>query len=813
MRKFTFIICLGIIVASANGGQAQELLECHAPDPRGRWEEPVVDMKRMALDLNISPSAGTLEGNVSYDFAPRRQRTDSIFLHAVDIDIQEVKIDGTLCRYKSTPQGLTIYPAKVNYQIKSQHTLFIQYKCKPKKGIYFIGFNDSTGRSRRQMWTQGQGIDNRHWIPGWDSPTDKLTTDITVRIDENWELLSNGKRRDNGKKVKQNGKDWYQFSYTMKNPHSFYLIMLGAGKYKVHSHKSKGGVAIHDWYYPDMPERREPTYRYTARIMDFLEKETGVKYPWDEYSQIPVQEFLYGAMENTTATVFGDFFYVDNRTFPDRNYVGVNAHEMTHQWFGDYVSAKSYRDQWLQESFATYYAKLAERDIWGKDYYDWNRRAEQNAAINADNANLLPLTNTAAGTARIYQKGSFVLDMLRYVAGDEDYRRVITHYLQKNAYGNVTTFDLYNAFHDVLGMNLDWFFDQWVHRGGMPSYEVAYEPLATPTGNVLRWNIRQTQAQTELTGLFTMPIWLQIQYTDGTRDSMLRRVGAEQEIIDMPIRADKTVAFAVFDPDNRILRRLKYVNRPAAHLRETMMNAEYALDRYDALVESRMENNSVERMNDLQAMFTNNPQWFIRSEIISQLGASAFATVPSAFADKESKVRLAAVNSIVSAEQPAIIAQLEKMLRDSSYFVEEAALNKLCALVPHRRLEFLNVVKDDFGYLGNVRFAYLRWAYTAAGPDIAARVVDYAGPAFEFRTRLNAFSTLQEMNYLDATGAAYLIEAAVSANGRLARPAREALSYFAKQGDKRALIATAIRASKLKTSEKEALARETGATL
>src|SRR5574343_1100163 len=166
-----------------------------------------------------------------------------------------------------------------------------------------------------------------------------------------------------------------------------------------------------------------------------------------------VQNFLYGAMENTSATIFGDFFTVDARGFKDRNYMGVNCHELTHQWFGDLITARSGNDVWLQESFATFYPKLFFKDLEGVDAYQWAVRGEYNSALEQSKKDHFPVRHTQAGTTRLYPKGSAVLSMLRYQLGDDNFKRFIQHYLSVNGFKNVEAWDFQKALKDKLGLN------------------------------------------------------------------------------------------------------------------------------------------------------------------------------------------------------------------------------------------------------------------------------------------------------------------------------------------------------------------------
>ena len=164
---------------------------------------------------------------------------------------------------------------------------------------------------------------------------DKLITEIVVHFDKNYKVLSNGNLIE--KTEEEN--NLIRWHYKITKPHASYLIMLGIGKYNILKETSENGISLNLWYYPDWEERLSSAYHLSKEMFDYLEREIDVPYTWESYSQIPVQDFMYGAMENTTATLFGDFYFVDSVSFNDINYVYVNAHELAHQWFGDCITS------------------------------------------------------------------------------------------------------------------------------------------------------------------------------------------------------------------------------------------------------------------------------------------------------------------------------------------------------------------------------------------------------------------------------------------------------------------------------------------
>ncbi len=368
----------------------------------------------------------------------------------------------------------------------------------------------------------------------------------------------------------------------MPNPHPLYLVMLAVGIYDHIDYTSKNGITTTQYYYPGTKNIAEQTYKYSAELMDFLEMEAGLKYPWTTYANVPVQEFLYGAMENTTATIFSDYFYQDERTFPDKNYVDINAHELAHQWFGDYVTAWSGSSHWLQESFATYYAKKFRQSIEGEDAYHWKRRDEMNTALEAEYKNNYPVAHSESGSPRVYQKGSFALDMVRYVVGDEQFKLVIKDYLERYPYQNVETRDFEMQFMRSLGINLNWFFDQWIYRNGVPEYSINY----STSDNNIAITIKQTQIQNETVHLFKMPVHIQVHFVDGSFNDQLVWIENETTVVSFQKKLNMEVAFVLFDPNTMIYAKVNF-QKSYEELKYQAFNAPNMMDRFDAIAMMR----------------------------------------------------------------------------------------------------------------------------------------------------------------------------------------------------------------------------------
>ena len=310
-----------------------------------------------------------------------------------------------------------------------------------------------------QIWTQGQGKYTSNWLPSFDDMNEKLNFSLTIQFNGYYEVIANGTRVY--KKELENGD--VEHTFIMGKPMSSYLVAVAIGDYKKQLLESASGIPLELYYYPEDSLKAEPTYRYTKDMFDFLEREIGFEYPWKNYKQIPVHDFLYAGMENTTATIFSDAFMVDSIGFNDKNYVNVNAHELAHQWFGDLVTESSGKHHWLQEGFATYYALLAEREVFGSDYYYWRLYEYAQELLDQENSGAgTALLNPNSSSITFYKKGAWLLHMLREKIGDYAFRQAVRKYLTIHQFQNVESEDFIREVKNVTDIEVDSFFEQWL---------------------------------------------------------------------------------------------------------------------------------------------------------------------------------------------------------------------------------------------------------------------------------------------------------------------------------------------------------------
>jgi aminopeptidase N len=787
-----FLACSATVTAQHNN-------ETYLYDPASDMREHSLDFIRMRLQVSFEPEKGLVKGNITHFFTPMRQQVDTFSLDGPGIVVKSAMLNGKKVTFRSNADGITFYPSGP-LKYGEQDSLNIEYEAYPKRGIYFIGWNDPNNLSRKQIWTQGQGTDNRHWFPCYDTPNDKLITEVIVTFNKDYKVLSNGVKVEE-KELNDGTKLWH---YKMSHPHASYLVMLGIGKYDVRETTSASGVELRQWYYPEWKDRYDFTYKYNEKVFNFLESEIGVPYGWESYSQIPVQDFMYGAMENTSATLFGDFFEVDALSYNDRNYVAVNAHELAHQWFGDMVTARSGNGHWLQESFATHYNITAERECFGQDHFDWARRSAYMSAINTTDKKSISHSQTP--TAIIYQKGSVVLQMLKYITGRDGFNRSVKRYLEAHKYGNVDSDDLLNAFEDELGMPLAWFWDEWVYRGGEPDFAVSYEDLRSSQGRYTQFVVSQTQQLNELNRLFRMPIAFEVHYTDGSSEKTTEWIEKETQVVKVPNKGNKEISYVLFDPNSEVLKTVTF-NKPFEMLKAQALNAPHMIDRYDAVC--AMRGIAVDKKKDaFKEIYLANTFHAVKTDLATQmLGDKAGETIVSmALRDKDVLVRKGVMTNTKTISK-GLQADYEKLLNDSSYITIATALEKLCVSFPDKTNKYLASTKGTEGTHG--RNVLIKWLEIAAAQkgDAAQinQLVSYTSGSYEFITRTNAMAALRRLDYFDATLLANCIAASISSNGRLAGPAAETIKYFYAQQKHQETIADAIAKTKVNDKDRETL--------
>lgn len=409
-----------------------------------------VDFQQISALIVPDSESKMISGQMETTFVVKRP-TDSVYLDAIDIKLT----DWSTKAFRIATDDKKIWFVG-NFEPGRSYKANFWYEAVPKQTVYF---------TEDQTWTQGQGKYTSHWLPSIDDMNDKIEFDLAFKVPNDAEVVTNGKLVD--EQIIDNQKLWF---YDMDQPMSSYLAAFAIGDFDKIIVTSESGIPIELYYRPEDSLKAEPTYRYTREIFDFLENEIGVSYPWQNYKQVPVRDFLYAGMENTTATIFSEAFVVDSIGFNDRNYINVNAHELAHHWFGNLVTEASGTHHWLQEGFATYYAQLAEREIFGEDYFYWKlyQTAEQLKEL-SDQGKGEVLLNPNASSLTFYEKGAWALHMLRKEIGETAFRETIKQYLTKFSYENSNTDDFLHIVRSVTEVDISKWETDWLEQSAFQS--------------------------------------------------------------------------------------------------------------------------------------------------------------------------------------------------------------------------------------------------------------------------------------------------------------------------------------------------------
>jgi aminopeptidase N len=510
--NFILSIASLLLIATAAAGQAQPQpagtpapvarRATTRPFPAARYIPPHnYDQRNIKLNLRFNWEQEQAIGSATITFAPTVKD-----LRRVDFDAAFMTISAaTLANgaplkfeYDGTKEKLSILLDRA-YQPKEELTVVISYHTnKPPAalsggGLNFIKPRPDDPTRPRQVWTQGETETNHFWFPSFDHPNDFMTTEIVATVEKPLMVISNGALIS----TKENPDGTRTFDWKIDQPHATYLTSVIVGEFAAVI-GDYAGVPITTYVYPKEIEEGKVTAARLPEMVKFFSEKTGLKYPYAKYAQTTVRDFG-GGMENISATTQTDNMIHDARTELDANSDGLQSHELAHQWFGDYLTCRTWSDLWLNEGFATYFQAMWTEHKFGHDdflYSDVKGNQENYYAAWARGQRRPIVTKNYANPDAVfdsysYQRGGAVLHMLRTFLGEDNWWRSINHYLTKYANQPVETAQFRIAIEETTGQPMDWFFDEWVYKMGHPIFRVTQDYDAA--NKQLTLKVRQEQ--------------------------------------------------------------------------------------------------------------------------------------------------------------------------------------------------------------------------------------------------------------------------------------------------------------------------------
>ncbi|MGA7161852.1 MAG: M1 family aminopeptidase [Bacteroidota bacterium] len=699
-------------------------------DDNGEARNRAYHVLHYKIEVSFDESKKMVFGKVTTTLVPFTAEFTSLDFDAENMNFKNVSLGQTALPFDSLAKTIRIHLDKT-YSFRDTLTVSIEYSCIPQKGLYFIQPDSAYPDKPWQIWSQGEDMDNHFWFPCWDFPNDKATSEVIGTVRSNYTFLSNGKLL-NMKEDKKAGTK--TFHWKEEKPIASYLIMMAAGDYAILNDRADG-IPVQYYVYKNQVDDARICLSHTPKMIEFFDEKIGYKFAWEKYAQVTVADFIYGGMENASATTMMDRILVFNaRSRVDQSAVSLIAHELAHQWWGDVVTCKDWRHIWLNESFASYFDPLYIEHAFGEDEFINDMYGEQQAGIQSDMVRgRKPIVSVGSYVTNVYPRGASVLHMLRFLLGDDLFWRAMHHYIVKNQFTSVETNDLKNAIEEATGQNLYWFFDQWVYKAGHPKFDVSYSYSDSLKSLLL--TVKQTQTIDSLTGVFRTPVDVEI--VTGA-ESSVHRINIMNKESTFTIASAEIPKLVLFDKNDWLL---KEVNYPGRSNEEWRYQAQFGSDvaaRRSAVEHLAKSDTAGECIPLLATISTNDAFWGVRRAAVEGLGVIRKVTdektdaLISALSDKKSSVRASAAAQLGNIRTQKVSEALHKALSDSSYSVEA---NSVTALSKVDSIIALAIVKsrlDVWSYgnqVGNAALNALAKLDSAQGIDVAMQKVKYGANA------------------------------------------------------------------------------------
>jgi aminopeptidase N len=635
-------------------------------------------LENVRVSLHFDLEQRKVIGEVTHTLSTLHVGLTHLDFDCAELTVSSARVNGKDAAFELRDDKLRVQlaqPAKSG----EKFTVELKYEGKPTSGLYFIfPDKDDPGRAK-EIWTQGEAEDTHHYIPIYDYPNDRTTSEMILTVPRDWLTVSNGKLLSvqdapDGQKI---------WTWRQSLPVSTYLISFVAGEYKEKKDTWRN-IPISFNVPRGMEDTIDPTFSRTKEMLDFFSDRFGVPYPWEQYAQTAVDDFVASGMENVSATTLAvrDMVHAELASEKPEAADGLISHEMTHQWFGDLVTCKDWTNTWLNEGFATFGATLWEEHHYGVDASGYRYWREQNTWMQSRELYPIPIVtrdinDSVEYAGNVYEKAGWVIHMLREQMGDEAFFRALKHYLEANRLQNAVSADVAKAVEESSGTNVDQFFDQWIYGAGAPRLTVrsTYDDAEMKVS----LSVKQTQKVEGHVGVFRVPIDVSIT-TSGGEKLFPIEVSKADETFSFPV--DGPPLMILFDKGDKILKSVDFQKSPEEWMRQ-LRSASDVPDRADAAYALGALRDNEAAANALGEAAQHDKFWGVREEALRSLGrinsAPARKQVLAALSNDQPWVRAVAVEQLGRYHGDEEIAKrLQNIYKDDkAYSVRGAALQSL----------------------------------------------------------------------------------------------------------------------------------------
>lgn len=711
MKKFVLSVA---VLASLGAPAQQQAKKVKAEEP---WKKlyrasstKTNDLVHTKLDVRFDYDKAYMYGKAWITLHPHFYATDSLLLDAKGMNITTVALvrNGQNLPLKYTYDSLNLHiQLDRNYTANDNYTVFIDYVAKPNeytakgsaaitdaKGLYFINPKGEDKNKPVQIWTQGETEATSVWCPTIDRPNQKTTQEIAMTVPDKYVTLSNGLLASQKKNTDGTRTD----TWKMSDPHAPYLFFMGVGDFAVIKDKYKD-KEVNYYVEKEYASTARQIFGLTPEMMAFYSRILGVDFPWVKYSQMTGRDYVSGAMENTTATLHTDKLQQNARQLTDGNqYEEYVAHELFHQWFGDLVTAESWSNLTVNESFANYSETLWSTYKHGKDAGEEQNYNDmlgylRSGSDTKDLVRFYYATHEDMFDAVSYNKGGRILHMLRHIIGDSAFFTSLNRYLTQNKFRAAEAHQLRLAFEEVTGQDLNWYFNQWYYGSGHPHLNITYG--YNDTAKTAYVYISQMQVSNKL---FRMPVDIDV-YNGSQKKRYTVWIGNKADTFAFPVTAKPELMNV--DGDKILLADKEDSKKLAAYVHQYKYAGNYT-DRREALeyaIEHAEEDTKAAEALILQGL--NDPYHGIRNIVLKNLGGYTLSDAIIAKVEKMARTderrlnRAAAISLLGILQRNGDEAFLTKNTSDSSYSVAGAALIALSEINEAKAVSLLPVLEKD----------------------------------------------------------------------------------------------------------------------